>query len=459
MAVAPGTSVGAVLRCSFGWWYPRLRGVALKAESVRVPSALVEWLRSDGVALGAGVLGAPGSDSGDEDVPRGLGARWTGEDRGVGPSPEVGAASAGARAESGALAGGREKDEVGGDEDDEDEDNDDDSGWGDAAGPVAPDFPGLARWMEGAIARLGGAVMPKLSWTSPKDATWVSPYGSLMCTNPGEVFLLLKCSESVLHDVEHAFANCVDAVDGGPRMVGRGEDEEYPEEGGEDDGRGEPEEVAEGEGNRGAVALRLVLKKWQPGLLPSNEFRCFVRCGELVAVCQRDVTVFYEHLVEEKDRYGDALAAWHDEHVADAMEDEDYVLDVYVTKACRCYLMDVNPYGGETLPLLFTWDEIDALARGESLPDSPQGGGAASLAEGRPNSPTAPPGIGPGAVYVRVVEESADIRPTLRMGVPHDLVDTSDTSALAEFLAAHIQRQEVFNSPAGDLGGAPRAGA
>jgi len=354
-AVVPGTSVGAVFRCSFGWWYPRLRSVSLKAESVRVPSSLVEWLRSDGVALGPGVLGTPGSESGDEDLPRGLGSQWT---RDVGEGAD-GGARVGERAGSGMpVTGSNPVHEEEGEDEEEEDEEDEEEGWSDVADPVAPDFPGLERWMEGAIERLGGAVMPKLSWSCPKDATWVSPYGSLMCTTPGEVFLLLKCSESVLHDVEHAFANCVDAADGGPQVVGRGEDVGYPEGGGEDDVREELSEAKElegGEGSRGSIALRLVLKKWQPGLLPSNEFRCFVRGGELIAVSQRDVTVYYEHLGADKERYGDALVAWHDEHVSETMEDEDYVLDVYVTRACRCYLVDINPYGGETLPLLFTW--------------------------------------------------------------------------------------------------------
>ena len=103
------------------------------------------------------------------------------------------------------------------------------------------------------IKELGGAVFPKLNWSSPKvsssknvecslrgerekeikkvcfnvgpkkknknllsffhflrpqDAVWISTTGSLKCVTPGDVFLLLKSSDNIMHDLTMAFEGC-----------------------------------------------------------------------------------------------------------------------------------------------------------------------------------------------------------------------------------------------------------
>ncbi len=52
-----------------------------------------------------------------------------------------------------------------------------------------------------AIKDLGGTVFPKLNWSAPRDAAWISHNASLRCATPGDVFLLLKSSEFVSHDL------------------------------------------------------------------------------------------------------------------------------------------------------------------------------------------------------------------------------------------------------------------
>ncbi|RXW24480.1 hypothetical protein EST38_g1330 [Candolleomyces aberdarensis] len=56
-----------------------------------------------------------------------------------------------------------------------------------------------------------GAVFPKLNFTSPRDASWILPPSSpLKCTSPADVYLLLKSSDFVNHDVnlERVFEGC-----------------------------------------------------------------------------------------------------------------------------------------------------------------------------------------------------------------------------------------------------------
>lgn len=55
--------------------------------------------------------------------------------------------------------------------------------------------------IEDAIASLGGRVAPKLSWSSPHDAAWVSARSSLACCSASEVlhivcrqYVTLSCS-------------------------------------------------------------------------------------------------------------------------------------------------------------------------------------------------------------------------------------------------------------------------
>lgn len=108
--------------------------------------------------------------------------------------------------------------------------------------PPQPSFPELEAEMREAIAELGGAVFPKLNWSAPKvrlplrlsplarafasgphycapppspppaahsaqDATWISTTGTLKCDSPSEVFVLLKSSDFVVHDLAHACAS------------------------------------------------------------------------------------------------------------------------------------------------------------------------------------------------------------------------------------------------------------
>ena len=50
----------------------------------------------------------------------------------------------------------------------------------------------------------GGGCFPKLNWSSPRDATWIN-CGTLKCTKPGDIYLLLKCSDFITFDLEKAW--------------------------------------------------------------------------------------------------------------------------------------------------------------------------------------------------------------------------------------------------------------
>ena len=54
-----------------------------------------------------------------------------------------------------------------------------------------PAFPELFAQIDAAIAALGGRVLPKLNWSAPLDAAWLTTTGSIACTNADEVGLRL----------------------------------------------------------------------------------------------------------------------------------------------------------------------------------------------------------------------------------------------------------------------------
>jgi hypothetical protein len=81
-----------------------------------------------------------------------------------------------------------------------------------AATPL-PSFAELEVKIKKAIDKLGGDVFPKLNWSSPRDVPWIMNMGTLKCSTPGDVFLLLKSSEFVTHDLTMPFDCCVGTDD------------------------------------------------------------------------------------------------------------------------------------------------------------------------------------------------------------------------------------------------------
>ena len=148
----------------------------------------------------------------------------------------------------------------------EDEGNDEQENTGEKP-PPAPTyaFPALDAQIREAIRTHGGGVFPKLNFSAPQDAAWLLPAGApLRCTAPADVYLLLKSSDFVSHDLDEGavFAECDDDV----------------VDGGEGESKG-----PSGEGGEEPYALELVLRKWY-AVDRARELRCFVRGDRLVGV-------------------------------------------------------------------------------------------------------------------------------------------------------------------------------
>ncbi|KAI9443105.1 cytoplasmic protein [Lactarius indigo] len=170
-----------------------------------------------------------------------------------------------------------------------------------------------------------GAVFPKLNFSSPKDAAWLLPSSSpLKCTSPADVYLLLKSSDFITHDLDadSVFEGCVDGA-------------------------------AMPEGYR----LELVLRKWF-AIDPSREMRAF-------RISQRD-TNYYEFLDEPETQrkiVSSFVAHWAAQVQPKWTGPASYTFDVLLTRdLTRFHIIDFNPYAPRTDALLFTYAELAVLS-------------------------------------------------------------------------------------------------
>jgi hypothetical protein len=202
------------------------------------------------------------------------------------------------------------------------------SDWDDAPDPdPSLSFPAIHQTIKDTIAELGGLVAPKLNWSAPKDATWISmKKNSMECATPNDIYLLLKSSDFVTHDLEHAFDDCAD------------DDDQFPLQ-------------------KEDISYVLVLRKWFK-VNPSCEFRCFVRERRVVGICQRDLNHF-DFLFPMKEQLRDVILAYFDKTLKDTFPDGNFVFDVYLPEPYdKVRLMDINPWAPRTDPLLFSWLEL-----------------------------------------------------------------------------------------------------
>ena len=206
------------------------------------------------------------------------------------------------------------------------------SGWGsEANGDWFSAHPTLKLALESAITRLGGRVFPKLNWSAPTDVLWLTSTGSLDCTHPDEIALLLKGSDRIAHDVtllhrpirplgapiiDH---DNLDENNDNPRLPNQDQSANFRSATALTISASSPASPPSPRprSNRGAHAdadvgvdvsvpesrACLVLKKFIPDLAddPGREFRAFVRRGRLVGVSQRQAHVPCPHLADAEE--------------------------------------------------------------------------------------------------------------------------------------------------------------
>ncbi|KAG8368429.1 hypothetical protein BUALT_Bualt15G0044500 [Buddleja alternifolia] len=327
-------------KCQIQEWYPKFKSISVKTRIHELPESFIQYLLDD-----SGPFLLPLSISNDDALPNRV------------HKPE------------------EEEDLITleGSEDEAEEPN------------PPPSFPELEMQIQESIETLGGAIFPKLNWSAPKDSAWISSTGNLKCTCFTEIALLLRSSDSIVHDLCHAYDSCVNKTSSRP------------------------------------PSLYLALRKWYPSLQPEMEFRCFVGNESLLGISQREVTNFYPSLLERKCDIKTMIEEFFEEKVKGNFRLENYTFDVYVTRDRRVKVLDFNPWGGSTLPLMFTWEELEERLREEN------------------------------ELEFRIVESRCGIRPGLKTAVPYDYLDTSSGSGWDQFLrnADEQLRRQTSDTGAG----------
>lgn len=133
-----------------------------------------------------------------------------------------------------------------------------------------------------------------------QDAAWMLPGSTVKCQSPADIYLLLKSSDFITHDLDHAFDDCVDFIPSPPSPTLEADPSPVPDsalsrsisaitldsdsESSASSGFSDGAPQAEA-GNRKTrpYDFELVLKKWFE-MPRSQEWRCFVRDRELVGM-------------------------------------------------------------------------------------------------------------------------------------------------------------------------------
>ncbi|KAM7207368.1 D123 domain containing protein [Naviculisporaceae sp. PSN 640] len=329
--VAPGLKFPPVtkdhiLHCGYDFWFPKYRTSCIRSRVIPLTPEFVSYIREDGILLADDEPDTKTSSKKKTD-----GSNETEEDEDdwepTNPSPFR----------------PPPEDEEHSDSDSESEE--------DRPAKLPPNkrFPELHNSINNAIKSLGGAVAPKLNWSAPKDATWISRHPNTMkCTSANDIYILLKSSSFISHDLDHAF----DGTTTSPASTK-------------------------------SFTPSLVLRTYF-NLLPSMEFRCFVKDRNLVAITQRDLN-YYDFLKGLKSTIVSRVRELF-RKMRFTFPDSCWVFDVYIPEALytndtesdtddgeddeavaerrngrrlgRARLIDINPWAPKTDTLLFGWDEL-----------------------------------------------------------------------------------------------------
>jgi len=190
-------------------------------------------------------------------------------------------------------------------------------------------FPEFSQEVLKVMNDFGGEVFIKLNWSCPKDATWVAFNNSMKCTSLSQLYLLLKSSDFVAHDLSMPFSSCEDV---------KQEDNEN-------------------------MVYSLVIRKWLD-VHPGTEFRCWVSAGRVVAVCQRDTSNYYPYIAQEEESIKQDITSFYQEQILNRFQLDRYTVDVTRPRKDKVILVDFNPWGETTDSLMFSWEELEDFNEG-----------------------------------------------------------------------------------------------
>jgi hypothetical protein len=159
-----------------------------------------------------------------------------------------------------------------------------------------PDFPELDKQVNAALIKFNRKAFIKLNWSSPKDAHW--SLSKLFCNRLSDVYILLKSSDFISHDLNEPFKDC---------------------------------EPSFTDDLNSLIKYNLIIREWI-NINPNMEFRCFVHMNQLVGISQRDCRTFYQILIESKQDIQTRIETFFKNNIYKIFFDDSFVFDVCLGK-------------------------------------------------------------------------------------------------------------------------------
>jgi hypothetical protein len=174
----------------------------------------------------------------------------------------------------------------------------------------------------------------------------------MKCTSANDIYILLKSSSFISHDLDHAFDDTIPAPTSGAAST-----------------------TTSPQPPRDFTPVLVLRSFFNP--LPSLEFRCFVKSRSLIAITQRDLN-YYSFLDSLRPQIIHRATELFNK-MRFTFPDGNFVFDVYIPEADhddnddaeaegrerkvlgRARLIDINPWAPRTDTLLFDWGELLAM--------------------------------------------------------------------------------------------------
>ncbi|RNA08611.1 cell division cycle 123-like protein [Brachionus plicatilis] len=268
--------VNQILNCSFDKWYHLFENITIKSEIIPIPKNVLDYLRINSTII------LPKSCQIEMDTE----CKYRKEER------------------------RRNFDDSDDSWDEEEEDKN------------YPDFREFDEILKEKLKTFSNKVFIKLNWSSPKDAFWV--LNKLSCCSLSDIYMLLKSSDFISHDLNQAFSQCEDN-----------------------------EEMRQ---TIDSFEYKLIMREWV-NINPSMEFRCFVNKDRLVGISQRECRSFYQILLDGRNEMMQRIEYFFAEKIQGKFLDESFVFDVCLGKK-SIKLLDFNPFCSKTDSLLYSWEEL-----------------------------------------------------------------------------------------------------
>ncbi|KAL6063826.1 ATP-grasp domain-containing protein [Balamuthia mandrillaris] len=110
--------------------------------------------------------------------------------------------------------------------------------------------------------------------------------------------------------------------------------------------------------------MKVVIRRWVDGIDVGNEYRGFVCCDQLTALCQYNDLCFYPALVGNEEKVVEGIVdVWLKARERLNLLYQAYIID-FVIVGTSVYIIEINPFGPMTGASLFDWKLDRKLLQG-----------------------------------------------------------------------------------------------